>query len=321
LSRGAIHKILTNPIYIGKIRHKDKTYQGQHDAIVRPDIWDQVQATLQSSSQKRRGHQLPTSSVAWLKGKLFDPTGDHLTPSHTRKNGRAIRYYISNRLLSERDPTGYRLSAEVLEQRICVLIAEHLAAITNTGRLIVDSSIDQLDAMRTTVANAFDLLGLNTPQTLENFADVLKRGDIQGDGITLHLDRTALGTALGIQPTQISESVTTIIAQFELRKRGVEQKIILGDMVPEPDRILRNALAAAHLWLEQVKSGMPLAQITANTNAAESQVRQRIRLVFLSPKLQAAIMAGTQPADLSLAKLLRVKIDPSWQQQEQHFLR
>ena len=321
LSRGAIHKILANPIYIGKIRHKGKIYQGLHDAIINTDTWDQVQATLQSNSQKRRGHQLPTSSVAWLKGKLFDPTGDHLTPSHTRKNGRSIRYYVSNRLLSERDSTGYRLSAEVLEQRICALVAEHLAAMANTGRLIVDSSIDQLDAMRTTVANAFDLQGLDTPQTLDNFAVVLKRGDIQGDAITLHLDRTALGTALGIQPTQISESVTTIIAQFELRKRGVEQKIILGDMMPEPDRILRNALAAAHLWLEQVKSGMPLAQIAANANAAESQVRQRIRLAFLSPKLQAAILAGIQPADLSLAKLLRVKIDPSWQQQEQHFLR
>jgi hypothetical protein len=114
--------------------------------------------------------------------------------------------------------------------------------------------------------------------------------------------------------------VTTIAAQFKLRKSGVEQKIILGDMVPEPDRILQNALAAAHLWLDQVKSGMPLAQIAANANAAESQVRQGIRPAFLSPKLQATIMAGTQAADLSLAKLLRVKIDPSWQQQEQHFL-
>ena len=33
LSRGQIHKILTNPVYIGLIRHKDRTWPGQHPAI------------------------------------------------------------------------------------------------------------------------------------------------------------------------------------------------------------------------------------------------------------------------------------------------
>ena len=29
--RGPLHYLLTNPIYIGKVRHKDQIYEGQHD--------------------------------------------------------------------------------------------------------------------------------------------------------------------------------------------------------------------------------------------------------------------------------------------------
>lgn len=37
LDRGHIHHLLTNPIYAGRIRHKDKVHQGQHDAIIVPE--------------------------------------------------------------------------------------------------------------------------------------------------------------------------------------------------------------------------------------------------------------------------------------------
>jgi len=33
-SRGHLYKILTNPIYIGRLSHRGKTYDGQHPAIV-----------------------------------------------------------------------------------------------------------------------------------------------------------------------------------------------------------------------------------------------------------------------------------------------
>jgi len=45
-SRGALYSILQSPIYIGKIRHKDKSYDGQHEAIISQDLWDEVQDKL-----------------------------------------------------------------------------------------------------------------------------------------------------------------------------------------------------------------------------------------------------------------------------------
>ena len=38
-----IHSILTNPTYIGKIRHGDKLYTGSHDPIIDQETFDEIQ--------------------------------------------------------------------------------------------------------------------------------------------------------------------------------------------------------------------------------------------------------------------------------------
>ena len=54
-SRGQIYRILTNPVYRGLIRHKDKVWPGSHTAIISDDLWDRVEDKLQSASARRRG--------------------------------------------------------------------------------------------------------------------------------------------------------------------------------------------------------------------------------------------------------------------------
>lgn len=61
--RGHIHHILTNPIYAGRIRHKENVYDGQHSAIIAPDIWEQVQRTLEGGAAKSRGTQTKGSAI------------------------------------------------------------------------------------------------------------------------------------------------------------------------------------------------------------------------------------------------------------------
>src|SRR2546430_13161368 len=43
-SRGHIYRILSNPLYIGQIAHKDIRHAGQHPRIIDPEIWDAVSA-------------------------------------------------------------------------------------------------------------------------------------------------------------------------------------------------------------------------------------------------------------------------------------
>ena len=48
-------RILTNPVYRGLIRHKDKVWPGSHTVIISDELWDRVQDKLQSASARRRG--------------------------------------------------------------------------------------------------------------------------------------------------------------------------------------------------------------------------------------------------------------------------
>jgi site-specific DNA recombinase len=45
-TRGQIYAILSNPIYIGEIRHRGKIHAGQHPPLIERELWDKVQATL-----------------------------------------------------------------------------------------------------------------------------------------------------------------------------------------------------------------------------------------------------------------------------------
>ena len=92
VSSGHIHYILTNPLYAGRLRHKDKVHEGLHPAIIKPKQWELVQKRLLSGAARKRGASRNSSKTAsLLAGKLFDEAGDRLTPSHANKQGK--RYH------------------------------------------------------------------------------------------------------------------------------------------------------------------------------------------------------------------------------------
>lgn len=125
--RGHVYQILTNPLYAGRIRHKGKVYPGQHAAIIDPEAWDALQKNLSADAPRKRGKG-NTATKSLLVGKLFDETGDRLTPSHTNKKGKRLRYYISRRLVTGRrakHPDAWRLPAVPLEEDIARALRMH----------------------------------------------------------------------------------------------------------------------------------------------------------------------------------------------------
>jgi hypothetical protein len=113
-----------------------KVHDGQHEAIIDEETWARVQQLLEGkawngSIRKRRAkHPSP------LVGKLFDDTGDRLTPSHATKQGVRYRYYISNRLMKQPKKLAgdvWRLPAPELEKTISNAVADHLRTATMAG--------------------------------------------------------------------------------------------------------------------------------------------------------------------------------------------
>jgi site-specific DNA recombinase len=52
-SRGHIYRLLSNPIYTGRIAHKGQLYPGQHPALIEHETWTAVRSETETRNQKR----------------------------------------------------------------------------------------------------------------------------------------------------------------------------------------------------------------------------------------------------------------------------
>src|SRR3954449_8460509 len=114
-NRGQVARILTNPVYIGDIAHKEQTYDGQHEAIIERATWDAVQEKLAANARNSASASYGTDP-SLLAGLLVDADGRHFTCSHALKSGRRYRYY-----LAPKDPSPakqLRLPAHAVESAV-----------------------------------------------------------------------------------------------------------------------------------------------------------------------------------------------------------
>ncbi|HBS49006.1 MAG TPA: hypothetical protein DEA05_02430 [Rhodobacteraceae bacterium] len=80
---------------------------------------------------------------------------------------------------------------------------------------------------------------------------------------------------------------------------------------------LRAMLIRAHGWAKKLKSGTQLSDIARCEYLPGSFIRNRAQLAFLSPKIQAAFLDGTQPPELPLKHLVSVTLPLGWCDQKQ----
>ena len=319
-SRGQVYHILRNPTYLGLIRHKDKTYPGQHPAIIEQPLWGRVQESLTKASGRRRGlsgatrNGAPTSSDAPLLGKFRDETGDVLTPTHTQRGSRKHRYYVSNRLISGgADPSAWRLPAASFEKAVTDALVEHFKRAAARLDVITTDDITAAQNAAGASEQLSDRLAEDGPDLT---ARLIEAGRIEPGGLEIKLSRTALAEALGHEATTLTPGMKSMQTSFSSKRRGAELKLIAGERTPVPDQTLLKALRHAHHWVRLVKSGRPIKHIAAENGKPESYVARILPLALLSPKIQEVIVAGTQPVALTLEQVSRMQLPLDWHAQE-----
>ena len=93
-NKNTLYGLLTNVAYIGKVKYKDEIHDGQHEAIVDDEIFEQVQRMLKLN-YRTGGSDSRNKFGALLKGKLSCvPCGCAMIPTHTTKGNRRYRYYV-----------------------------------------------------------------------------------------------------------------------------------------------------------------------------------------------------------------------------------
>ena len=323
-TRGQIHHLLTNPVYLGKIRHKDKVWPGLHDAIITQEVWDRVQIKLQAASARARGegksHGTANGKLAGtsiLVGKFRDDAGDRLTPSHTTRRGKKMRYYVSNRLLKgDKDASGWRLPAPALESAVRSIVAEHINECALHHKVLEAPTAGQTTAVSNRALNVSEDLGGRKSALLRS---LIKSGLVSLGQINIELNEGVFAKELSVPVDDLNPAALSICAPFQMRRRGVETRLIAGIPEPAPDTILIRALALAHRFVDDMRKGISMIEIAKREKHSESYVRTRAQLAFLSPKIQTAILQGTQPPELSLERIVRSTVPLDWKDQERAY--
>lgn len=105
MDKGVVHALLTNPVYIGKVRHKEELYEGEHDAIVDADDFEATQQRLRLNGATG-GSGIRNKHGALLKGLVRCKAcgcvmGHHFASSGAGTATKRYRYYVCQRAQKE----------------------------------------------------------------------------------------------------------------------------------------------------------------------------------------------------------------------------
>lgn len=315
--RGHIYQILTNPLYAGRIRHKNKVFDGQHPAVINAEAWNKVQAGLEAQAVRNR-LKLNVAEPSVLIGKLFDETGDRLTPSHAIKRGVRYRYYISHRLIKqsgEKDLTGWRLPAKALEDGLATTLLEELDRPSFLTRVLPLSGASESKQ----VLSRIDVLvkKLRGTKKVAVTANLISEVHIRAGSIEIRLDLDVLSRRLDVSKVDIVAEGLILNKPFQPRKRGVETKLVLGGIQAEPDLTLIRNIVAAQQWFEAIRQGQTIDEIANSAGLTKPRILQMIDHAFLAPDIVKQISGGRQPVRLTSEWLQRNTLPLDWDEQRQ----
>jgi hypothetical protein len=106
-------------MYLGELRHKQRWYKGEHEALIAPELFAEVDAML-ASHRVARQQDKNAAMPSLLAGMIEDAFGRAMTPNHAVKHALRYRYYVSRAeyMAKETSPPVWRIPAGELESLV-----------------------------------------------------------------------------------------------------------------------------------------------------------------------------------------------------------
>ncbi|MGZ3247326.1 MAG: recombinase family protein [Croceibacterium sp.] len=325
LSRGQLYAILSNPIYIGMIRHKDTLYQGQHPAIIDRETWDDVREML---AQHTRGAQrgATAKSTSPLAGVVFDQAGEPMLATHACKGSVRYRYYVSRALHQGIDQrgTGVRMPSLPLERAVAEELAKQL---DQPLRLIATAGLaKQPHQMAGIILTCREIAERLRDRSEPLLRTLISRVEVGSEQIAVDVNAANLASHLGTEWMPEVPRLFRIHIEARLRRSGKVVRLVQpnGTSVgaAEPQQHLVRLLQSARTWWRQMQDeGLSASELATRENVDKSYVSRVARLSFLSPNIVQQILAGEQHPTLNARRLLNLRQLPlHWQEQERELL-
>src|ERR1700735_2777026 len=256
-SRGALYELLSNPIYVGEIRHKRERHPGQHEAILERGLWEKVQKRLRNRTARPTEPRTKVSPSP-LAGKVFDETGEPLYVQAAVKDRRQYRYYVSKALVrgsKVEGQRGWRVPGPELERAVAIAarsILDDKAAFLEAAQVagMGDADINQIFTL---VAELRERL-LAERQRSTALVELVEKAVLTDEGIRLGLKPPLLceGPRSSASPQKTLHLFRFV--PLKVKRRGVEMRLIIngGDGPRKPDPALLKAFARGRGWVREL---------------------------------------------------------------------
>lgn len=274
---GPLAYILKSRIYLGEIGHSGKWFDGEHQAIIDPAIFEQVQAQLAANGVERKFRR--SESGALLMGKLFDDRGNRMSPSYSVKTAVRYRFYVSAALLRGRKFEAgslTRVSATQIEQAVLEAIRQRVSTDPDgSPGALIETCVERIEIGRNRLKITFK-----------------------------DTESNALHGVLELPWSTASSNLTSI------------EENPSGDRQPDQKLIETLARGHSWVRALSDGTNASIEQLAKSVRLHPNIVRQGLRAAFLAPDITEAILSGEQPAGLTSTKLLQIG-NLSWKLQRE----
>lgn len=322
----AIAKILNNPTYIGKVRHHTKIYEGQHEAIVSEELWEQSRQVLKENGTPRVKRNTKHGSL--LTGKCFNPSGEMYGQTYTLRKNIHYRYYILR-------SSSHRIKGQELETLVFETIralAEQPEHWQECWRKQTEHLIEEEIQHRWQTIWRNWLQMPNGPRQ-EIAKQVIDRIVITKHQVTIRLGYEGIGNVArdfassgGVRPDEapkvelisrpeiiIRDTYVeiAIAARFQLYGRtqmvlDAKGKAIHIFPKTQNDKQLVQTLVKAYRWNRMIENGeATVTQLAAEMRVGRTYISRTVNILLLAPDIISAILNGKQPPTLRVKDLMQ----------------
>jgi site-specific DNA recombinase len=217
LSLARVHELLSNTYYAGTVTYRGKQYEGRHPRLISQELFDQVQAVLQSHRQageRDRKHQ------HCLKGTLRCGTcGYRLVYSRNKGNGGTYEYFVCPRNQRGECPQGYQ-PVDLVE----AAVEDHYATVALTET--------ECDEVRRAIGEGLGERVASAQQEIDNAQGVLQQlKEEERKLLHMHYEDRISSELFDEEQTRLRrrrEDAETLIASLNLRYDDVAATLDLA---------------------------------------------------------------------------------------------
>lgn len=330
-----VRHILHNPLYKGVITHGDKTYPGQHEAIITAEIWEKVQSIFKENRKftGNKNNVFTENDEFVLRGILRCGYCNCLMGASFayKKENRTYRYYrcYHKQKKMENDCKIGQVSANQIEK----IVLEQVLEILKSKELFIQYVSTHTEFDFTTAHSLFT----NIEKVWNNLFDKEKKVILQNlvnsvvmynDKIIITINKSGLATTFAdiSNQSRYNEIEYENGKDFKITipyaiKHLANKSIILQPSYSKDkplysgnSTLIRN-LALAYKWQQEINSGKSVLDICAEETINERDIRHMIRISYIDPKIIEAIMDGKSPEWLSFQFMKTHNVPLLWDEQ------